>query len=288
MHPLHWNNNGSDLSKRVRCFDIQSFGLSSSGPASIECFSIALLERFELHAFDLGILEDFHGGNIKPQEDITLKDGSQEPEKMDMYSMERFDMEEDLLFTFYETFSANHNENKHESFAHDMDMDAENVRDTTEEASVRVVKAEPLDCNESSKDHQNASRHREDPESDDILVEPQMSEDIRRAQEEDTNRRKQVAKRCNIYCWSLPSECVRPKAIHGIEDQPYGATRTNGEKEIPEIPEMSTLEEPEPVSVTGFRDLPKGVEKCRDHNEAEMTNFELFHGSHKNNLILLK
>jgi len=30
-------------------------------PASIECFSIALPERFELDAFDLGVLEDFHG-----------------------------------------------------------------------------------------------------------------------------------------------------------------------------------------------------------------------------------
>jgi cohesin complex subunit SCC1 len=81
-------------------------------PASIECFSIALPERFELDAFDLGVLEDFHGGNVKPHEDITLKDGSQETERMDMYSMERFDMEEDLLFTFHETFSTNHNENK--------------------------------------------------------------------------------------------------------------------------------------------------------------------------------
>ncbi|KAG7543187.1 hypothetical protein ISN45_Aa07g031150 [Arabidopsis thaliana x Arabidopsis arenosa] len=137
-----------------------------------------------------------------------------------------------------------------------------------------------------------------------------MFEDIRRAQEEDTVREtistivqklvypheysgdnlqrdghienleseKTSCERCSIYCWSLPSECVRPEVIHGIEDQPYGATRTNGEKEIME---MSTLEEPEPVSVTGSRDLPEGVEKCRDHNEAEMANFELFHGSHK-------
>ncbi|CAH8277714.1 unnamed protein product [Arabidopsis lyrata] len=278
-------------------------------PASIECFSIALPERFELDAFDLGILEDFHGGNVKPHEDITLKDGSQEPESMDMYSMERFDMEEDLLFTFHETFSANHNENKHESFAHDMDMDAENVRDTTEEASVRVVEAEPLDSTESSRDHQNASRHREHPESDDILVEPQMSEDIRRAQEEDTFREtiSTIVQRLvdphessgdnlrrdgyienleseKTSCeemqheGSLPSECVRPEAIHRIEDQLCGATRINGEKEIPE---MSTLEEPEPVSVTGSRDSPECVEKCRDHNEAEMGNFELLHGSHK-------
>ncbi|CAL9224021.1 unnamed protein product [Arabidopsis halleri] len=278
-------------------------------PASIECFSIALPERFELDAFDLGILEDFHGGNVKPQEDITLKDGSPETESMDMYSMERFDMEEDLLFTFHETFSAKHNENKHESFAHDMDMDAENVRDTTEEASVRVVEAEPLDSNEPSRDHQNASRHREDPESDDILVEPRMSEDIRRAREEDTFREtiSTIVQRLvdphessgdNLHrdghienlesektsCeemqheGSLPSECVRPEAIHGVEDQLCSATRINGEKEIPE---MSTLEEPEPVSVTGSRDSPEGVEKCRDHNEAEMTNFELLHGSHK-------
>ncbi|CAE6203388.1 unnamed protein product [Arabidopsis arenosa] len=282
-------------------------------PASIECFSIALPERFELDAFDLGILEDFHGGNVKPHEDITLKDGSQEPESMDMYSMERFDREEDLLFTFHETFSANHNENKHESFAHDMDMDAENVRDTTEEPSVRVVEAVPLDSNESSRDHQNASRHREDPESDDILVEPQMSEDIRRAQEEDTVREtictivqrlvdshessgdhlhkvghtenlesEKTSKETSCeempHDRSLPSECGRPEAIHGIEDQPYGATRINGAKEIPQ---MSTLEEPEPVSVTGSRDLPEGVEKCRDHIEVEMTDFELFHGSLK-------
>lgn len=30
-------------------------------PASTGCFAIALPERFELDAFDLGILEDFHG-----------------------------------------------------------------------------------------------------------------------------------------------------------------------------------------------------------------------------------
>ncbi|CAA0406627.1 unnamed protein product [Arabidopsis thaliana] len=282
-------------------------------PASIECFSIALPERFELDAFDLGVLEDFHGGNVKPHEDITLKDGSQETERMDMYSMERFDMEEDLLFTFHETFSTNHNENKHESFAHDMELDAENVRDTTEEASVRVVEAEPLDSNEPSRDHQNASRHREDPESDDILLEPQMSEDIRIAQEEDTVREtictivqrlvdshessgdnlhrdghtenfesEKTSKKTSCekmqHDRALSSECGIPEAIHGIEDQPSGATRINGEKEIPE---MSTLEKPEPVSVTGSRDLQEGVEKCRDHNEAEMADFELFHGSHK-------
>ncbi|AED94604.1 Rad21/Rec8-like family protein [Arabidopsis thaliana] len=188
-----------------------------------------------------------------------------------------------------------------------------NVRDTTEEASVRVVEAEPLDSNEPSRDHQNASRHREDPESDDILLEPQMSEDIRIAQEEDTVREtictivqrlvdshessgdnlhrdghtenlesEKTSKKTSCeemqHDRSLPSECGIPEAIHGIEDQPSGATRINGEKEIPE---MSTLEKPEPVSVTGSRDLQEGVEKCRDHNEAEMADFELFHGSHK-------
>jgi cohesin complex subunit SCC1 len=194
-----------------------------------------------------------------------------------------------------------------------MELDAENVRDTTEEASVRVVEAEPLDSNEPSRDHQNASRHREDPESDDILLEPQMSEDIRIAQEEDTVREtictivqrlvdshessgdnlhrdghtenlesEKTSKKTSCeemqHDRSLPSECGIPEAIHGIEDQPSGATRINGEKEIPE---MSTLEKPEPVSVTGSRDLQEGVEKCRDHNEAEMADFELFHGSHK-------
>ncbi|XP_010435321.1 PREDICTED: sister chromatid cohesion 1 protein 2-like isoform X2 [Camelina sativa] len=72
-----------------------------------------------------------------------------------------------------------------ESFAHDMDMDAGNVRNTTEEASVRVTEAEPLD---DSRDHENASMERGDPESYDINVEPQMSEDISKAQEEHTVR----------------------------------------------------------------------------------------------------
>jgi len=192
-----------------------------------------------------------------------------------------------------------------------MDMDAENVRDTTEEASIKVVEAEPLDSNEPSKDHQNASRHREDAESDDILLDPQMSENILRAQEEDTVREnictivqrlvdshessgdnlhrdghtenlvsektlKETSCEEIEHDRSLPSGCGIPEAIHGIEDQPSGATRINGEKDIPE---MSTPEEPEPVS--GSRDLPEGVEKCRDHNEAEMTDFELFHGSPK-------
>ncbi|XP_010435322.1 PREDICTED: sister chromatid cohesion 1 protein 2-like isoform X3 [Camelina sativa] len=96
-----------------------------------------------------------------------------------------FDMDDDLMFTFHETFSANQNETKHESFAHDMDMDAGNVRNTTEEASVRVTEAEPLD---DSRDHENASMERGDPESYDINVEPQMSEDISKAQEEHTVR----------------------------------------------------------------------------------------------------
>ncbi|EOA16030.1 hypothetical protein CARUB_v10004158mg [Capsella rubella] len=285
-------------------------------PASAGCFSIVLPRSFELDAFelDLGILEDFHGGNVKPQEDITLKDGSQETERMDMYSMERFDMDEDLMFTFHETFSANQNESKHESFAHDMDMDAEYVRDTTEEASVKVVEVEPLDESlESSRDNQNASRHREDPESDEILVEPQMSEDIIKTQEEHTVREaictivqrlvdprelsrdnlhrdghaeNSESKKTSVetccgkmqHSGSLLSECESPEAIHRIEEQPSTATSIDREKEIPAI---STLEEPEPVSVTGCRDLPEGIEKCRGSNEAEMPNFELFHGSHK-------
>ncbi|XP_010436022.1 PREDICTED: sister chromatid cohesion 1 protein 2-like isoform X2 [Camelina sativa] len=279
-------------------------------PASTACFSIVLPESFELDAFefDLGILEDFHGGNVKPQEDITLKDGSQETESMNMYSMERFDMDDDLMFTFHETFSANQNETKHESFAHDMDMDAENVRDTTEEASVRVTEAEPLD---DSRDHENASRQRGDPESDDINVEPQMSEDIRKAQEEHTVRetictivrglvdphgilgdnlhrdghaesseseKTSVETSCPMkqQRGSLLSECESPEAIHGIEEQPSGARRIDGEKEIPAI---STMEEP--VCVTGSRDLPEGIEKCRGSSEAEMMKFELSHGSRK-------
>ncbi|XP_019086502.1 PREDICTED: sister chromatid cohesion 1 protein 2-like isoform X1 [Camelina sativa] len=60
-----------------------------------------------------------------------------------------------------------------------------NVRNTTEEASVRVTEAEPLD---DSRDHENASMERGDPESYDINVEPQMSEDISKAQEEHTVR----------------------------------------------------------------------------------------------------
>ncbi|XP_010450610.1 PREDICTED: sister chromatid cohesion 1 protein 2-like isoform X2 [Camelina sativa] len=289
-------------------------------PASTGCFSIVLPESFELDAFefDLGILEDFHGGNVKPQEDITLKDGSQETESMDMYSMERFDMDDDLMFTFHETFSANQNETKHESFARDMDVDAENVKDTTEEASVRVTEAEPLD---DSRDHENASRQREDPESDEILVEPQMSEDIRRAQEEHTVReaictivrglvdphepsgdnlhrdghaesseseKPSVETSCakTQQSGSLLSECESLEAIHGTEEQPSGATRIDGEKEIPAISTIEEREperepEPEPVSLTGSRDLPEGMEKCRGSSEAEMMKFELSHGSRK-------
>lgn len=194
-----------------------------------------------------------------------------------------------------------------------MDMDAENTRDPTEEASVRVVEAETLDSNESSRDNQNASIHREDPESDEILEEPQMSEDIRRAQkkhpvretictivqrlvdphelsgdnllrdghaENSESKKTSVETSCEKmqHDRSLVSECGSPEVIHGIEEQPSGSIRIYGEKEIPEI---STLEEPEPVSVTSSTDLSEGIEKCRGRSEAEMTNFELFYGSHK-------
>lgn len=194
-----------------------------------------------------------------------------------------------------------------------MDADAENVRDATEEASVRVVEEEPLNSNESSRDHQNEARHREDPESDDMLVEPQVSEDIRRAQEEDTvretigtilqrlvdhhgstgdnlhrdgHRENSESEKTTVETsWekmrqdgSLLSECGSHEPIHGIEEQPSGATRIDGEQEIPK---MSTLEESEPASATDSRDLPGVVEKCRGHTEVEMPDFEMFHGSRK-------
>ncbi|CAA7055186.1 unnamed protein product [Microthlaspi erraticum] len=275
--------------------------------SSTECFSIALPESFELDAFDLGVLEDFHGGNVKPQEDITLKDGGQEAENMDQYYMERFDMDEDFMYTSNETFVADHNNSKDESLAHDMDIYTENLRDTTEEASVRVVEVEPLDSNEPSRDHQNASRHREDLETDDMVVELQKFEDIRRAQEEETDRETictivqrlvdlhepsgdslhrdndrentmpekttvESSREKMRHDQSLPSECNSPEAIHGAEEQPSGASRIDGEREIPE---MIPLVEPEP------RDLPEGVEKRRGHSDGEMTNSEMLHGSHK-------
>lgn len=188
-----------------------------------------------------------------------------------------------------------------------MDIDTENVRDTTEEASVRVVEAEPLDSDEPSRDHQNASRHREDPESDNMLVELQKFEDIRRVQEEETHRETistilqrlvdlhepsgdnlhrdghrensesekttvETSREKMRHDQSLPSECNSP------EKQPSGASRLDREKEIPE---MSPLVEPEPGSVSEMRDLPEGVEKRRGHSDGEMTNSEMLHGSHK-------
>ncbi|KAF8050221.1 hypothetical protein N665_2022s0007 [Sinapis alba] len=321
--------------------------------ASTGFLSIALPESFELDAFDLGVLDDFHGGNVKPQEDITLKEdggAGRDTESMDQYYNERFDMEEDLLNTFHETFVADHTDTRHESSAHDMDIDAENDRYARGETSVRVVEAEPLNSNKSSRDHQTSSRHGEDPE-DDMLVEPQVSEyiiraqeeatareticnivqrledpesddmlgelqaseDIRRAQEEETVRETictvvqrqedphespgdnphrdghredtESEKTLVETSWektphdgSLPSEYKSPEEIHGSEDQPSGASRIDGEKEIPE---MSTREEPEPGSVSENRDLPEGIEKHRGHSDGEMTDTDMFHGSHK-------
>ncbi|CAH8358047.1 unnamed protein product [Eruca vesicaria subsp. sativa] len=308
--------------------------------ASTGFLSIALPESFELDAFDLGVLEDFHGGNVKPQEDITLKEdggAGRDTESMDRYYMERFDMEEDLLSTFHETFVTDHTDTRHESSAHDMDIDAENDRYASGETSVRVVEAEPLNSNKSS---QTASRHGEDPESDDMLVEPQVSEDIIRAQEDATARETICTKVQRVEdpqsddmlgevqasedirtaqeeetvredphespgdnlhrdghrgssesgktsvetSWEktphdgcLPSECKSPEEIHGSEDQPSGASRTDVEKEIPET---STREEREP-SVSENRDFPEGIEKRRGHNDEEMTDTDMFHGSRK-------
>ncbi|VVB09442.1 unnamed protein product [Arabis nemorensis] len=286
--------------------------VSLPASTSTECFSIALPERFELDAFDLGVLEDFHGGNVKPQEDITLKEGGWETESMDQYSMERFDMEEDL-FMSHETFFAVHKKTKHENSAHDMDVDAENFRDTTKETSVRFVEVEPLNSNEYSRDHENASRHREDPEYDGMLVELQMSEDIRRAQEEDTvretictivqrlvdhhgftgdnqhkdgHREHSESEKTSVetslekmrHDGSRLSECGRHEVNDGIEEQASGATRTDGEQENSK---MSTQEESEPASATDSRDLLEGVEKCQGHSEVEIPDIEMFHGSQK-------
>ncbi|KAG2325197.1 hypothetical protein Bca4012_039685 [Brassica carinata] len=139
--------------------------------ASTGFLSIALPQCFELDAFDLGDLEDSHGDNVKPQEDITLKqDGGagRDTESMDQYYIERFDMEaEDLGFTFHETFVADHTDIR-QGTAHDMDIDAENVRDSSGEASVRVVESEPLESSKSSRDQQNVARPGEDPESNDM------------------------------------------------------------------------------------------------------------------------
>lgn len=232
-----------------------------------------------------------------------------------------------------------------ESSANEMDIDAENVRYASGETSVGVAEAEPLNSKKSSRDHQTASRHREDPESDDMLVEPQVSEgiirahkeataretictivqrledpesdemlgelqasgDIRRAQEEETVRETicTVMQRLedphespgdNLHrdghmensesekTWvektphdgSLPSECKSPEEIHRSEDQPSGDSRIDGEKE-------STREEPEPEpgSMSKNTDLPEGIEKHRGHSDGEMTDTDIYHGSHK-------
>lgn len=222
-----------------------------------------------------------------------------------------------------------------------MDIDAENDRYASGETSVRVVEAEPLNSNKSSRDPQAASRYEEDPESDVMLVEPQVSEeatareticnivqrledpesddmlgkleaseDIRRAQEEETictvvqrledpheppgdnphrdghmenseseKTSVETSREKTPHDGSLPSECKSPEEIQGSEDQPSGAaSRIVREKEIPE---MSTREEPEPGSVSENKDLPEGIEKHRGHNDEEMTDTDMFHGSHK-------
>ena len=220
-----------------------------------------------------------------------------------------------------------------------MDIDVENDRYARGETSVRVAEAEPLNSNKSSRDHQTASRHGEDPESDDMLVEPQVSEGIIRAQEEATARetictivqrledpesddmlgelqasediRRAQAEEtiCTVVqrledphespgdnlhrdghrensesekTWvektphdgSLPSKCKSPEEIHRSEDQPSGDSRIDGEKE-------STREEPEPGSMSKNTDLPEGIEKHRGHSDGEMTDTDMFHGSHK-------
>ncbi|KAA8548211.1 hypothetical protein F0562_004528 [Nyssa sinensis] len=56
--------------------------------------SITLPERFELDAFDLEILEDLSGGNVRPREEITLKDAWKN-EGIGHYSFEKYHFEED-------------------------------------------------------------------------------------------------------------------------------------------------------------------------------------------------
>ncbi|KAJ0112551.1 hypothetical protein Patl1_02985 [Pistacia atlantica] len=64
------------------------------------------LSRFELDAFDLGILEDIGGDNVVPLEEITLKDGSSKAREMQQYSLGKYPFED--FPAWHDTFSTDY------------------------------------------------------------------------------------------------------------------------------------------------------------------------------------
>ncbi|KAJ8767984.1 hypothetical protein K2173_020924 [Erythroxylum novogranatense] len=79
-------------------------------------FSITLPERFELDAFDLDIGEDITGGNVRPSEEITLKDGMWKSRDSGNYSLGEYHPEED-------TFPAAYNVNEDVRLPYIMEFD---------------------------------------------------------------------------------------------------------------------------------------------------------------------
>ncbi|KAG6659686.1 sister chromatid cohesion 1 protein 2 isoform X1 [Carya illinoinensis] len=82
---------------------INDFVLSTKDRAHVETLSapyssITLPERFELDAFDLGILDDVSGGNVVPYEEITLKDGAWKKEGIGQYSLRKYPYGEISVF----------------------------------------------------------------------------------------------------------------------------------------------------------------------------------------------
>ncbi|XP_010528173.1 PREDICTED: sister chromatid cohesion 1 protein 2 isoform X3 [Tarenaya hassleriana] len=103
------------------------------------CFGIVLPKRFELDAFDLEILEDFHGGNVKPQDDITLKEGGWHGDRMGQHSMERFDVGDYSKVTFHETYSPDHENTECYRSACGVDIYAEKARSSQEVDAIRDI-----------------------------------------------------------------------------------------------------------------------------------------------------
>ncbi|XP_038717375.1 sister chromatid cohesion 1 protein 2 [Tripterygium wilfordii] len=81
--------------------NINDFVLNTKDNVRIETlrapyFSITLPERFELDAFDLGILEDISDGNVLPQEEITLKDSAWKIEASGHFPLDEYHCEDSI------------------------------------------------------------------------------------------------------------------------------------------------------------------------------------------------
>ncbi|GKV07927.1 hypothetical protein SLEP1_g19624 [Rubroshorea leprosula] len=85
-------------------------------------FSITLPKSFELDAFDLGILEDANEHNVRPQEDITLKDVACSSQGSGQYSLDKYHCE---FAASYDTFPMDCNQTEDELSFHFMDIDTE-------------------------------------------------------------------------------------------------------------------------------------------------------------------